>query len=385
MWPARWLGECLEAVSTVDLSSEAFPYLGVREGEVAGVPARLLRVGFVGEWGYEIHVPADAAAWVWDRLMEAGAALGIQPFGVEAQRILRLEKGHVIVGQDTDGLTHPLEAGMGWAVKMDKPFFVGQRSLAILAQKPLSRSLVGFSLPETHAGPIPKECHLVINDGEIAGRVTSVTHSPTLGQVIGLAYVTPSKPASAVPSTSASTAARWSGPPSLKSPFYDPQNRRQSPQPWGRGLHERVQRRAAKPGAPCSGSSSNAVWTQVHNMPAPLRFHDSAIEDRLKTELSICDVSCLPKMGIKGQEAFAWLAQAQIPVPERVFGYRSLADDSLVIRTGSQEAFLEDSVATNRIGELQHQLPPDPPGVYLVARQDASFATSWPQGQRCSA
>ena len=83
----------------------------MREGEVAEVPARLLRVGFVGEWGYEIHVPADSAVWVWDRLIEAGRDFGIQPFGVEAQRILRLEKGHVIIGQDTDGLTHPFEAG----------------------------------------------------------------------------------------------------------------------------------------------------------------------------------------------------------------------------------------------------------------------------------
>jgi sarcosine oxidase subunit alpha len=120
-------------------------------------------------------------------LIEAGRDFGIQSFGVEAQRILRLEKGHVIIGQDTDGLTHPFEVGMKWAVKMDKPFFVGQRSLAILARKSLSRTLVGFSLSKNHTGPIPKECHLVIDSGEIAGRVTSVTFSPTLGRVIGLA------------------------------------------------------------------------------------------------------------------------------------------------------------------------------------------------------
>ena len=70
-----------------------------------------MRVGFVGELGYEIHVPADTARHVWDALMAAGAAVGIRPFGVEAQRLLRLEKGHMIVGQDTDGLTTPLEAG----------------------------------------------------------------------------------------------------------------------------------------------------------------------------------------------------------------------------------------------------------------------------------
>src|SRR4026207_1141018 len=90
-----------------------------------------------------------------------------------------------------DGPTHPFQPGMNWAVKMDKSFFVGQRSLSILSKKPLTRTLVGFSLPEPYAGPIPKECHLVIDSGEIAGRVTSVTFSPTLGRVIGLAYVKP--------------------------------------------------------------------------------------------------------------------------------------------------------------------------------------------------
>ena len=219
----------LESLTSVDLAPERFPYLGVREGEVAEVPARLLRVGFVGEWGYEIHVPANSAVWVWDRLIEAGRDFGIQPFGVEAQRILRLEKGHVIIGQDTDGLTHPFEAGMNWAVKMDKPFFVGQRSLSILSKKPLTRTLVGFSLPETHAGPIPKECHLVIDSGEIAGRVTSVTFSPTLGRVIGLAYVKPEQ--SKVGSSIEIRVDRGEmiRATVVRTPFYDPENQRQTP------------------------------------------------------------------------------------------------------------------------------------------------------------
>jgi len=219
----------LESLTSVDLAPERFPYLGVREGEVAEVPARLLRVGFVGEWGYEIHVPTDSAVWVWNRLMEAGKDFGIQPFGVEAQRILRLEKGHVIIGQDTDGLTHPFEAGMHWAVKMDKPFFVGQRSLSILSKKPLTRTLVGFSLPESYAGPIPKECHLVIHSGEIAGRVTSVTFSPTLRRVIGLAYVKPeqSKPGSSIEIRV--DRAEMIRATVVRTPFYDPENLRQTP------------------------------------------------------------------------------------------------------------------------------------------------------------
>ena len=86
----------------------------------SGVPALLLRIGFVGETGWEIHVPADYGEHVWDALMEAGKEFGIAPFGVEAQRILRLEKKHLIVGQDTDALSNPLEADMAWVVKFDK-------------------------------------------------------------------------------------------------------------------------------------------------------------------------------------------------------------------------------------------------------------------------
>ena len=145
---------------------------------MAGAPARVLRVGFVGEWGYEIHLPADTAVGVWDRILEAGRAGGIRPFGVEAQRLLRLEKGHMIMGQDSDGLSYPAEAGMDWAVKADKPFFVGQRSLSILGARPLKRRLVGFAFPETYGGPVPRECELVIHGGEIAGRVTSAAFQP---------------------------------------------------------------------------------------------------------------------------------------------------------------------------------------------------------------
>jgi sarcosine oxidase subunit alpha len=97
----------------LDLSAEGFPYLGVRQGTVAGIKARLLRVGFVGELGYEIHVPARHALKLWDALMEAGKAFDIRPFGVETQRLLRLEKGHVIISQDTDGMTHPAKSTWG--------------------------------------------------------------------------------------------------------------------------------------------------------------------------------------------------------------------------------------------------------------------------------
>jgi sarcosine oxidase, subunit alpha len=186
--------EILTGLCNFDLSSAAFPYMAVREGTIAGAPARFLRVGFVGEWGCEIHVPAYSALHVWNAIEAAGLPHGIRPFGVEAQRILRLEKAHIIVSQDTDGLTNPYEANMAWAVKDDKPFFIGQRSLQIIRPRPLKRILAGFTLPkETEAAKMPKECHLIVENKEIVGRVTSITRSPTLNQVIGLAFVAPDR------------------------------------------------------------------------------------------------------------------------------------------------------------------------------------------------
>jgi sarcosine oxidase subunit alpha len=183
--------EVLAAVTRLDLSADAFPYLAVREGEVAGMPARVMRLGFVGEMGYEIHVPADGACFLWDALMQAGRTHGIRPFGVEAQRLLRLEKAHIIIGQDTDGLTTPIEAAMGWAVRMDKPYFIGQRSLKIIGEKKSKAQLVGFVLDSDDESAAPRECHLVIRGGEIAGRVTSIAFSPALSRHVGLAFVNP--------------------------------------------------------------------------------------------------------------------------------------------------------------------------------------------------
>jgi sarcosine oxidase subunit alpha len=179
----------IKPLTDIDLSEEHFPYLGCREGTLCGVPVRLIRVGFVGELGYEIHLPVDAAERIWNTLMEKGTEYGIRPFGVEAQRVLRLEKGHIIVGQDTDGLTNPFEANMPWAVPLKtKPWFTGKPSLALLKER-CNRHLCGFMLPKGYSGERPKECHLLIENGDIAGRITSIAYSPSLGRYIGLAMV----------------------------------------------------------------------------------------------------------------------------------------------------------------------------------------------------
>jgi len=183
--------EVLQELTESDLSKDGFPYLGVREGIVAGAPAKLMRVGFVGELGYEIHVPASYGLHVWTTLMQAGERFRIRPFGVEAQRLLRLEKGHLIVGQDTDALTNPYEADVAWAIGKNKPFFVGSRSLDIIQKKPTTRCLVGLAFGDDQPRPMPSECHLIIADGEIAGRITSIAPRSTLGHSIAMAFVTP--------------------------------------------------------------------------------------------------------------------------------------------------------------------------------------------------
>ena len=217
----------LARLTDIDLSGAAFPYLGAREGKVAGIPARLLRVGFVGEWGYEIHVPANYGGALWDALLAAGKPEGIRPFGVEAQRLLRLEKGHIIIGQDSDGLTTPLDLGMNWAIRMEKPFFVGQRSLAIVAQKPAKQQLVGIVFPQGDTSEKPKECNLVIENNEIAGRVTSIAYSPTLNRHIALAFVRPTQANTGEKVNIRLTNGTLVTAEVAQTPFYDAENLRQ--------------------------------------------------------------------------------------------------------------------------------------------------------------
>jgi sarcosine oxidase subunit alpha len=178
--------ELLARLTDLDLSSEAVPYLATVEAAIAGVPARLLRIGFVGELGYEIHFPSEYGDYLWTTLLEVGRDLGIAPFGVEAQRVLRLEKLHIIPGHDTDALSNPLEADMAWTVKMEKPDFVGRAALASLEGRPARQRLVGFQMTDDR---LPYEGDAVIERRSPVGRVTSAKWSPLLKRAIGMAWV----------------------------------------------------------------------------------------------------------------------------------------------------------------------------------------------------
>ena len=212
--------------SNIDFSKDAFPYLGVRSGELLSIPTRAVRVGFVGELGYELHIPSSQAMELWSALEAAGAELGVRPVGVEAQRVLRLEKGHIIIGQDTDGLTNPLEADMSWAVSRKKPYFVGQAAIATFDGVPLERKLVGIEIENIAESGID-ECNLVLKGQAIAGRVTSIALSRELNKLIGLAYVHPddAKPGSEVTIKTSSGRRVAANVASL--PFLDPDSRRQ--------------------------------------------------------------------------------------------------------------------------------------------------------------
>ena len=210
----------------IDFSSEAFPYMGFRMGHVAGIQARVVRVGFVGELGYEVHVPQHYGEALWNALMAAGEPEEIKPFGIEAQRILRLEKGHIIIGQDTDAMSTPAEVHMSWALGKKKAFYMGQRTLAELDKQPMLRKLAGF-IVDDESTPIPLESHLVMDGEQMTGRVTSCYFSPTLDKPIGLAYVRPedAKPGNTV-TIKVEGGARVDAK-IVDLPFYDPDNQRQ--------------------------------------------------------------------------------------------------------------------------------------------------------------
>jgi sarcosine oxidase subunit alpha len=176
-------------VDDVDLSADSFKYMQVRTGSIAGIPAcHMWRIGFTGELSFEIHVPAAFGLHVWETLLETGADLGVAPFGLEAQRIMRLEKGHFIVGQDTDGVTQAFSAGLEWLVKLDKDDFAGKPELAWQSAREGEPQLVALQTTDSSLVP-PEASQIVSGIDRIEGRITSSRFSPTLDRSICLGLV----------------------------------------------------------------------------------------------------------------------------------------------------------------------------------------------------
>ncbi|MYE83026.1 MAG: sarcosine oxidase subunit alpha family protein [Gammaproteobacteria bacterium] len=177
----------------IDLSRDAFRFMDVREGRVAGVPARVFRISFSGELSFEVNVPAHRGREVWDALVDAGGEFGITPYGTETMHVLRAEKGFIIVGQDTDGSMTPGDMGMDWSVRANKPFgFLGDRSLSLADHLREDRlQFVGLASADV---VLPEGAPLVnaresARAGPNQGCVTSGYYSARLSRPIALGLV----------------------------------------------------------------------------------------------------------------------------------------------------------------------------------------------------
>jgi aminomethyltransferase len=182
----------LQQHTGVDLSK--IKYYEFTTGKVAGVDkVYISRTGYTGEDGFELYFPGEHAKKIWNALTASGE---VTPTGLGARDSLRLEMGMALYGNDLDDTTTPLEASLGWLVKMKKGDFVGREALAKQKEQGLKRKLVGFTTPERS---FPRHGYPVFADGKPSGEVRSGTMSPTLGIPIGTAYVPPESAAEGSP------------------------------------------------------------------------------------------------------------------------------------------------------------------------------------------
>jgi sarcosine oxidase subunit alpha len=180
-------------VEGLDIGAAAMPHMSVARGRICGIPMLLFRVSFTGELGFEVNVPADFGAAVWDAIYASGQRHGMVEYGTETMHVLRAEKGYIIVGQDTDGTVTPDDAGLTWAVGKTKTDFVGKRSLARASMNASNRKqLVGL---RTRSGAVLEEgAQVALKAGqsppmELVGHVTSSYASSVLEYPIALALV----------------------------------------------------------------------------------------------------------------------------------------------------------------------------------------------------
>ncbi len=181
-------------VEDLDLSPGAFPHMAVAECTVAGFPARLFRVSFTGELGFEVNVPARHGRVLWETLIETGKQYDICPYGTETMHVLRAEKGYIIIGQDTDGTLTPDDAGLAWAIGKAKPDFVGKRSLARPDMVAKGRKQLVGLLTDNPNVVLQEGAQIVVDPNQqkpmtMLGHVTSAYWSEALGRSIALAVV----------------------------------------------------------------------------------------------------------------------------------------------------------------------------------------------------
>jgi glycine cleavage system aminomethyltransferase T len=204
-------GQLLERVGV----QEPPKFLQHRHATVAGVDCHIMRLSFTGEASFELHHPVAHSVELWRALMEAGRDMNITPHGLEALFALRLEKGHVIVGMDTELDSTPRRLNMDWAVKMDKSDFVGRTALARTAGLPDRRRLFGFTMD----GPAPTEGAPIYDGDRIVGHVASTFSSPIIGKAVMLGWQKHSPWADTVTIDGRTATV-------TNTPFYDPEGAR---------------------------------------------------------------------------------------------------------------------------------------------------------------
>src|SRR5688572_29633246 len=181
--------ELLAAVTTADMSNEAFAFRTAREIDLGFARALCIRITYLGELGYELYSPAEQAVHAYDRLVEAGRPLGLRHAGLKALSSLRMEKGYRDYGHDIDNTDSVLEAGLGFAVALDKPGgFIGRDAVAALkARGPLTRRLVQVLLRDPE--PLMFHAEVVRRNGVAVGYIRAASYGFTLGGAVGLAMV----------------------------------------------------------------------------------------------------------------------------------------------------------------------------------------------------
>lgn len=179
--------EILTPLASEDL--DAIGFYEFTQGHVGGAPCVISRTGYTGEDGFELYLPAERAAGVWEALLDAGSPVGLIPVGLGSRDSLRLEMGYALYGNDLDDETSPLEAGLGWLVKLGRDDFIGRDALMRQKTDGLRRRLRGFRLLERG---FPRPDYEISFNGSVCAAVRSGTMSPSLGVGIGTAYLPPS-------------------------------------------------------------------------------------------------------------------------------------------------------------------------------------------------
>ncbi|HEV2475337.1 MAG TPA: FAD-dependent oxidoreductase [Candidatus Dormibacteraeota bacterium] len=208
----------LEPLTPTDIGNQAFPFMTAREVAIGPVPCLALRVTYVGELGWELYCPAEFGLRLWDVIWEAGGSFGLVAGGYKAVDSLRLEKGYRVWGADITSETDPYQAGLGFAVKLEKGDFIGREALVAKRESPASTRLACLVLDDPRAVALGSEPVRI--DGEVVGRVTSGGYGYTVAKSIAYAYIPASCPIDAA--VEVDIFGTWVEGHVAKEPMYDP-------------------------------------------------------------------------------------------------------------------------------------------------------------------